>query len=216
MSPPVGLRTFKPTWCVIRERRDPEPVDVSSSHPTGNSNLSMMGEVFPPMLSLPATLLLYAIMTFSGNSSLVHASPVAQPHGCATKPGDIIHSNFVHPVEHLPAGSSHRIPEHHCFTPTPDSNASFCWLRETRNPYYWGIGPEHAQHWFQFSQCAQPVQVSPLLHCQPYATTPISAFTPFLQHTASSWVNAFFSPNTVLCALDNLFPHLLPCPPPTI
>ena len=62
--------------------------------------------------------------------------------------------------------------------------------------------------------------LSPSLHCSPppYANTPISAFTPFLQHTASSWVNASFSPNTVLCALDNLFhktSHLLPCPPPT-
>jgi len=180
----------------------------------------MMGEVFPPMLSLPATLLLYAITTFSGNSSLVHAPSVAQPHGCATKHGDTICCDFPCQAERFPAGGSQ--PQHpHCLTPKLYANDISGRPSEQRDAMCWNMDSEPLQCYSRPCRQPQPIFHSVFLHCQPspqpYASTPL-AITPFLKRTTLQCMDVSFPWPAAQCALDLIFSYratLSSSPPPT-
>ena len=193
------------------------PVTVSLFHSTGTPKSSMVN-VFLPLLTFVSVLLLYAITPFSGNTNSGAEPPVLLPVGHETC---LTCCNLSSPAEVCPAdGALQCVPAHLCLTPMLHANENFWCPSEDHDTVCRTTGPLDAGCCTQQPPRAQPVVLSPPLHCPPppYANTPISAFTPFLQHTASSWVNVSFSPNTVLCALDNLFhktSHLLPCPPPT-
>ena len=191
------------------------PVKVSSFHFTGTSKSSMVN-VFLPLLTFASIPLFCAITPFNGSINSGAAQPVSLPVGSKTC-FTCCHLSSL--AEFFPAGGAlQHISTQFCVTPTLYAKAHFWCPSEKGNAVWRSMGFESSQCCFQPCCRSQPITQSSFLHFQPspYANTPyaISAFTPFLQHTASSWVNASFSPNTVLCALDNLFPHRLPCPPP--
>ena len=146
LSPPVGTRTFKPTWCVIRERRVPVPVTVSLFHTTGNHNSSMV-DVFPPVLAPASVLLMYAITTFSGNINSRTLAPVTRPAGRVAMHADISGCNLSCLAEQFPAGTSQQVPAHPCPTPLPYANdISWC-LSRKRDAMCSGMAREHSQCW---------------------------------------------------------------------
>ena len=212
MAPRSGSANHDLTWCVIRVlARTWEIVrELSQFHFTGTSKSSMVN-VFLPLLSFASVPLFCAITPFNGSINSGAAQPVSLPVGSETY-FTCCHLSIL--AEFFPAGGAlQHISTQFCVTPTLYANALFWCPSEIGDAVWRSMGFESSQCCFQPCPRSQPITRSSFLHFQPspYANTPyaISAFTPFLQHTASLWVNASFSPNTVLCALDNLRQHPL-------